>query len=246
VRTYVHRSQPFPSAHTDVPFDDGPVDPDTNLVFQLISDCKAMTRPRTRALLEQAFMQIDCTTMGPWANVAAGGGQFRPQPNGLTAAVTWRRGAWPEDCIQIAYWEPAGSRVRHVQTVPVDFTRPGAGGRRWWFRCPRCQERVGVLYVPVAGWAWSCRRCSQRTYLSQRLGRDGRLALRAFKTVLRAVGPAAQSSHNFPASRPGRMHTKTFARLHQRWWAALASQTREVECVPRSQAANVATPRLPR
>lgn len=202
-----------------------------------------MPRPRTRSLIEESFMALTSASMGAWASVAAGGGQFRPQPNGPTAAVTWQRGGWREACVQLSYWGPAASQVTHVQTVPVGFTVPGLGGRRWWFLCPRCQKRVGVLYVPVAGWAWSCRRCSKRGYLSQRLGRDGRLAVRAFKIVLKIVGPSAQSSDDFPASRPGRMHTKTFARLHQRWSAALGSQTRGVECVPRPQAANVANPR---
>ena len=45
------------------------------------------------------------------------------------------------------------------------------GGVRWWFPCPGCQKRCGVLYRPASGrkLALRCRRCWNLGYRSQRI-----------------------------------------------------------------------------
>jgi hypothetical protein len=51
-----------------------------------------------------------------------------------------------------------------VTTVYLEATRTYFGGRRLWFRCPRCEGRCRVLY---GTWRIACRRCHRLRYLSQ-------------------------------------------------------------------------------
>jgi hypothetical protein len=46
------------------------------------------------------------------------------------------------------------------------FTWPHFGGKRAWFACPQCGRRVGMLYQPLAGDPWACRRCHALAYRS--------------------------------------------------------------------------------
>lgn len=48
--------------------------------------------------------------------------------------------------------------IRLVST-PCNF-----GGKRWWFTCPFCNRRVGILYL--GGTYFGCRHCYNLTYIS--------------------------------------------------------------------------------
>ncbi len=59
------------------------------------------------------------------------------------------------------------------QLIGIDDTFPYFGGRRFWFRCPLpkdgqiCSNRVGVLYLPLAGDSYGgfgCRCCHNLRY----------------------------------------------------------------------------------
>ena len=50
--------------------------------------------------------------------------------------------------------------------IPFDRTRPNYGGSQWWFRCPGCNRRVGVLYMPDERADLACRTCHDLTYRS--------------------------------------------------------------------------------
>ena len=50
-------------------------------------------------------------------------------------------------------------------TVPLTTTAPKYGGVRWWYVCPNCGKRKGVLYVSDA--ALRCRQCTGIHYASQ-------------------------------------------------------------------------------
>ena len=41
------------------------------------------------------------------------------------------------------------------------------GGVRYWFRCPGCLERVGVIYLPPGDVQFRCRHCNNLTYRSR-------------------------------------------------------------------------------
>lgn len=71
-----------------------------------------------------------------------------------------------------ATYEIAKSRLRlHVEgrseLVEVEWTKCGYGGKRPWFRCPRCETRRARLHFVADSWA--CRVCHDLRYRSQRL-----------------------------------------------------------------------------
>lgn len=94
--------------------------------------------------------------------------------------------------------------------VGLQWTRPHYGGIRWWFVCPRDQERCGKLYLPRGGWQFWSREAYRLRYQSQRetaLDRAGRRA----RKVLRKLGGG-----EYPV-RPKWMRHKTYDRLYERW-----------------------------
>jgi hypothetical protein len=40
-------------------------------------------------------------------------------------------------------------------------------GRRWWYTCPACQRRVGVLHLPPGEKFFACRFCHDLSYRSR-------------------------------------------------------------------------------
>src|SRR5262252_3890219 len=72
-----------------------------------------------------------------------------------------------------------------VTTVYLEATRMYFGGRRLWFRCPRCDGRCRVLY---GTWRIACRRCHRLRYLSQRETKEDR-ATRAMLQDRAAIEP---------------------------------------------------------
>jgi hypothetical protein len=72
---------------------------------------------------------------------------------------------------------------------------PRLGGERWWFVCPICTGRCGVVYLrpPVERpWdpaRWGCRRCQELVYPVQREHMGDR-AIRRLRTVLGQAGAA--------------------------------------------------------
>ena len=53
--------------------------------------------------------------------------------------------------------------------IPFTDTRCYFGGIRWWFVCPSCKKRVGVLYKPYHADYFRCRHCHNLTYAIRRL-----------------------------------------------------------------------------
>ena len=47
------------------------------------------------------------------------------------------------------------------------------GGVRWWFTCPSCGRRVGILYLPSGGKLFRCRHCYDLSYQSRNDNRRG-------------------------------------------------------------------------
>jgi hypothetical protein len=45
-------------------------------------------------------------------------------------------------------------------------------GRRWWFLCPSCHRRIGVLYLPAGLTEFRCRYCYRLRYRSQQRDLD--------------------------------------------------------------------------
>jgi hypothetical protein len=73
-----------------------------------------------------------------------------------------------EQSLQVSY--PMAST--HVQQeIHLTYSAGPHGGKRPWFLCPTCQQRVGILYQ-AAGLPFRCRTCSALAYPSQYQSRD--------------------------------------------------------------------------
>jgi hypothetical protein len=53
------------------------------------------------------------------------------------------------------------------QKISCEPTLHHDGGRQWWFLCPGCSRRMGVLYLPPDRAAFRCRKCYGLRYRSQ-------------------------------------------------------------------------------
>jgi hypothetical protein len=49
-----------------------------------------------------------------------------------------------------------------LETTPCNF-----GGIRYWFACPSCHRRVGVIYLSLQGHYFQCRHCNNLSYRSR-------------------------------------------------------------------------------
>lgn len=50
--------------------------------------------------------------------------------------------------------------------ITLATTQPNYGGARWWWLCPSCGQRCGVLYLPASSRHFRCRCCHDLMYTS--------------------------------------------------------------------------------
>ncbi|MCY2931602.1 MAG: hypothetical protein NTV86_19345 [Planctomycetota bacterium] len=74
------------------------------------------------------------------------------------------------------------------QRIPLTSTGLAYGGHRWWFTCPACGRRRGVLVLPPGEQGFACRQCHGLLYASQMGPGRGR----AMGQCVAHVGKAAQ------------------------------------------------------
>ena len=77
------------------------------------------------------------------------------------------------------------------ELVPVARTPQRFGGERVWFRCPRCDWRVRILYAPPK---FLCRHCHRLFYTSQSEGKADR-ATRGMMKIVKRLDPEAVCNH---------------------------------------------------
>lgn len=73
-----------------------------------------------------------------------------------------------EHSLRVSY--PMGPTRVH-QEIHLTHSAGPHGGKRPWFRCPTCQQRIGILYH-AAGLPFRCRTCCDLAYPSQYQSRD--------------------------------------------------------------------------
>jgi hypothetical protein len=125
--------------------------------------------------------------------------------------------------LQLAYRSPAAGpnpwdrSAQERVLLGLEATEPTFGGVRWWFQCPQCGRRCGVVYLEQsAACRWACRTCRGLVYPSQREGQTGRRIRRLRKALARAGGAfKATSGMGLRSPRPKGMHRQTFRRLRQ-------------------------------
>jgi hypothetical protein len=104
-----------------------------------------------------------------------------------------------------------GEEWQHIeQTVLFDWTQCNYGNSRTWLLCPRCCERVAVLYG--AGKYFWCRQCHNLTYSTQQEGKPDRLMSKA-RNIRRRLGGNDNLLDPIPL-KPKHMHWKTYRRLY--------------------------------
>jgi len=107
------------------------------------------------------------------------------------------------------------------QRVPITKTAVHLGGYRFWFLCPGCDRRIGLLY---GGHLFRCRHCLNLRYASQRETPRFR-AISRIQRVRQKLGGTADLLQPRPL-RPRYMHHRTYDRLvreEAEAWQAYAS-----------------------
>ena len=69
-----------------------------------------------------------------------------------------------------------GEKRDYVQRVPLSFTVPPFGGKRWWMHCPANGSRAGNLYCPRGADTFASRKAWRLGYQCQREAARGLLA----------------------------------------------------------------------
>jgi hypothetical protein len=65
-----------------------------------------------------------------------------------------------------------GAIAGTFEGLPVEATKCNYGGLRYWWQCPKCGRRSGVLYsLPWQFKQWACRHCHEAVHESSRAGR---------------------------------------------------------------------------
>ena len=103
------------------------------------------------------------------------------------------------------------------EELAVEPVRQPLGGRRWYFRCPRCDRRCACLYLVRRAFRFRCGRCHGLAYHGHRLDRVARHQ-RLFRQIVRHLGedPDVDGWGHLPARPPG-MRRRTYARWESRW-----------------------------
>jgi len=142
--------------------------------------------------------------------------------DGVSGTYSWSRGSREtgrigykieKDQMVLAYcyqhndqgWESIEQRII------FDYTRCHYGGRRTWFLCPSCGQRVATLYG--AGKYFLCRHCCNLTYGSQQENRMDR-SFRKAGNIRKRLGGNGSPLDLFPW-KPKYMHWKTYWRLRE-------------------------------
>lgn len=111
--------------------------------------------------------------------------------------------------------------VNVVQQVYFDYSECHFGNVRPWFICPKCNNRVAILYL--AHHKFTCRACSNLAYPSQNENQVYRLMRKARKIRRRLE---ASSNMNEPIlHKPKFMHWKKFNHLREAAYVAETHMT---------------------
>lgn len=101
------------------------------------------------------------------------------------------------------------------QIVPLTYTQPHFGGRRWFMICPISGLRVGKLYLPAGGDVFAGQKAWRLGYRSQRITSKDR-PFEALFRLQRRLG--CDEGWEQPIRRPKGMWQRTFDRLEQEYW----------------------------
>jgi hypothetical protein len=153
------------------------------------------------------------------------------KPGGWRGSITWTEVYSGRETARVGYESFMGEdsgRVRLTYTttnswtgekhssdywVQLVTTPQPFGGRRWWFICPRTNDRVSKLYLPPGGRVFASRAFYRLGYRSQRESPRDRALGRAFK-LRRKLG--SNGGIGDYIEKPKGMRWRTFDRMMER------------------------------
>lgn len=107
--------------------------------------------------------------------------------------------------------------VEHDYAIRVTRTECNFGGTRPWWRCPRCRDRVGTLYLPPKARKFYCRDCHDVAYTSSRAsGNTDRTLRMRYNRIRKKLGADPAHPNDISAGIPDRpkgMHQETYEDL---------------------------------
>lgn len=90
---------------------------------------------------------------------------FRDDCAAIPAKPVWMpKNSWTLESVALTVAWPDGQQQSVSLTAVSTVQR--LGGERWWWICPRCLRRCGVLLSPAVGEEFACRRCLRAVYVS--------------------------------------------------------------------------------
>lgn len=106
----------------------------------------------------------------------------------------------------------------YEQRVPLSFTIPNYGGKRWWIHCPVNGSRVGKLYCPAGGDIFASRTALRLGYQSQREAKQWQPLDRLFR-LQRKLGVERGIQHSL--RRPKGMWRNTYDRHLSKYYSLM-------------------------
>ncbi len=117
--------------------------------------------------------------------------------------------------LRLTYSQGSGANREEVcQVVPLVYTVPHYGGRRWWMICPFRRNRVGMLYMPGGGDRFAGRKAWRLAYNIQRVSSRDR-PFEALFRLQRKLG--CEQGYGSVIRRPRGMWHRTFDRHWERF-----------------------------
>jgi hypothetical protein len=83
----------------------------------------------------------------------------------LSAGVDFRVAEYLHEAEVVLTYRANGRPME--QKIACEPTEQYPSGRRWWFLCPGCNRRMGVLYLSPGRTEFRCRGCYSLRYRSQ-------------------------------------------------------------------------------
>lgn len=108
--------------------------------------------------------------------------------------------------------------------IELDWTDCALGGKRIWFRCPLCRNRVAILYW---GQGFGCRKCFKLAYASEREDEFNKAARRA--GWLRKRLGWAPGILNPKSGKPKGMHWRIYSRLISEYDRHMGISTEQIK-----------------
>jgi len=125
----------------------------------VLAECLTVAIPSLRGLLKGHVQRLELTWRDPQSGDVIG-----------TMALTLELATAEHHTLHASYTVADAEGVRHdvKQTIRLTPTRLPSQGARWWFVCPECSCRVGILALAPGTHSWGCRRCLEITSASRR------------------------------------------------------------------------------